>query len=257
MPRSYLALMLSIGLLCLPLSVGQAAPKKAAMPQTITVTRLTWHGWPDSVRISNGVVEAIVVPAIGRVMSFQFVGQPQTSPIFNNADWQGKTVADADAGTWAAFGGDKLWPSPQSEWTKHNIRAWPPDQTFDGDPEVAEILPNGVRLTTPNSVAFAAHAVRTITLKPGEARLYIVQTLVKDADAANPDTLPTDLSDEQAGRLKRDGFPSASGLSRRRAAMRRSFCRSRLPASSRRVTHPSAARARPKQTPTLLPGRAC
>jgi len=174
-------------LLCLPVLPVRAAPNNAP----VSVTRLTWHGWDGAVRLSNGVVEAVVVPSIGRIMDFHLAGHPETSPVFVNPDWEGKSVADADPATWAAFGGDKLWPSPQSEWAKHNVRAWPPDQTFDGDPEVAQVVPNGVRLTTPGSLAFAARATRTITLKPGEARLYIAQALLKDPDA-------------QAGR---DGFP--------------------------------------------------
>ena len=39
-----------------------------AAPKPVIVTRLTWHGWPGSVRLSNGIVEAVVVPAIGRIM---------------------------------------------------------------------------------------------------------------------------------------------------------------------------------------------
>ena len=184
---SFIAAPLLLAMLALPAS---AAPKKPA-PAPVSVTRLTWHGWDGAVRLSNGVVEAIVVPSIGRIMDFRLAGRPETSPVFVNPDWEGKSVADADPTTWAAFGGDKLWPSPQSEWDKHNARAWPPDQTFDGDPEVAALLPDGVKLTTPDSLAFAARATRTITLKPGEARLYVAQTLIKDPDASGP----------------RDGFP--------------------------------------------------
>ena len=136
--RSVLILLSCLALL--PLK-ADAAP--------VTVTRVAWHGWPEAIRLSNGVVEAIVVPAIGRIMAFEFVGHPETNPIFLNSEWAGKTVADAAPTTWATFGGDKLWPSPQSEWPKHNVRAWPPDQAFDGDPETAELLPDGVRLVTP------------------------------------------------------------------------------------------------------------
>ena len=200
-----LAALLLVGLAVLPANIAQAAPKP------VTVTRVTWHGWAGSLRLSNGIVEAIVVPAIGRVMSFGFVGHPETSPIFTNREWEGKTVADADPTTWAAFGGDKLWPSPQSEWPRHNVRAWPPDQAFDGDPEIAQIVPGGVRLVTPDSVAFAVRATRTITMKPGEARLYIAQTLIKDPDAANPpgpaEAADAPVAPDAAARQRRDGFP--------------------------------------------------
>lgn len=191
--RKITALFTAFALSALSAGVASAAPTKAAPKAAppVTVTRLTWHGWAGSVRLSNGIVEAVVVPAIGRVMCFQFIGHPETSPVFVNQEWEGKTVADADPATWAAFGGDKLWPSPQGEWAGHNVRAWPPDQAFDGDPEIAQDVPGGVRLTTPDSTAFAARATRTLTLKPGEARLYIAQTLLKDSDASGG----------------RDGFP--------------------------------------------------
>ena len=226
MPRSaVLIALLPACLALLPTGNAHAAPAKAAGPKPtgVTVTRLTWHGWPNSLRVSNGLVEAVVVPAIGRIMSFQFVGRAETDPVFNNKDWTGKTVADADPTTWAAFGGDKLWPSPQGEWTKHNVRGWPPDQAFDGDPENARILPNGVRLTTPDSTAFAARATRTITMRPGRARLYVAQTLIKDPDAKNASLVttldaPAVGADPQAvgaykeakmaaARAQRDGFP--------------------------------------------------
>lgn len=208
--------------LLLPVCLSPPAAPVHAAP-AVTVTRLTWHGWPDALRLSNGVVEAIVVPTIGRITSFRLVGHPESDPIFMNRDWAGKTVADADPTTWATFGGDKLWPSPQSEWPKHNVRGWPPDQAFDGDPENARILPNGVRLSTPDSTAFAARATRTLTMEPGEARLYVAQTLTKDPDASNPigpavvpvqeaaTSAKPDPSiveaNNAAARQRRDGFP--------------------------------------------------
>ena len=215
MRPSFIAALLPLCLLSVP---ALAAPKSAP----VSVTRLTWHGWDGAVRLSNSVVEAIVVPSIGRIMDFHLAGHPETSPVFVNPEWEGKSVADTDPTTWAAFGGDKLWPSPQSEWPKHNARAWPPDQTFDGDPEVATVLPDGVRLTTPDSLAFAARATRTITLKPGEARLYIAQALIKDPDASEA----------------RDAFPVGiwSITQTRGDEHRLSAARFGLPASFRRAT---------------------
>lgn len=153
------------------------------MPIPVTVAPVTYHGWTDAVLLSNGVVEAIVVPQIGRVMRFQFVGRPETDPLYEDAYWAGRSGAEADLETWANFGGDKLWPSPQSTWPGG---PWPPDKAFDGNPFYAQSLPNGVRLTSPPSYAFAARAVRSITMRPGEARLYFEQSLVKDPHAAKP-----------------------------------------------------------------------
>ena len=128
-------------------------------------------------------MEAIVVPQIGRVMRFQRVGQPQTNPLYETTEWQGKTGADADLETWANFGGDKLWPAPQSGWPDRIGHLWPPDKAFDGDPFYAQPIPGGIRLISPASPAFAARAMRSITMRPGEPRLYFSQSLVKDPQA--------------------------------------------------------------------------
>lgn len=155
-------------------------------PAPVTVQQITYHGYTDALKLSNGLVEAIVVPQLGRVMRFQFAGQPQTSPLYEDAYWVGKTGVDADMNAWANFGGDKAWPAPQSTWPERIGHTWPPDRAFDGSPYYAQTLPDGIRLTSPVSVPFAARIVRSITLHPGQPRLYFVQSLVKDPQAPTP-----------------------------------------------------------------------
>ncbi len=152
-------------------------------PAPITVQPITYHGWHDALKLSNGVVEAVVVPQLGRVLRFQFSGRPETDPLYEDPAWAGKTGADAGLNTWANFGGDKAWPAPQSGWPALLGHAWPPDKALDGSPYYAEILPDGVRLTSPVSVPFAARIVRAITLRRGEARVYFAQSLIKDPQA--------------------------------------------------------------------------
>ena len=159
----------------LPAAARQAVHHPAAA--AVTVTRLTYKGWTGCARISNGVVEAIIVPQIGRVMAFQFAGQPESSPIFTNPDLLGKTGADVKAGDWANFGGDKLWPSPQSDWPQFIGHTWPPPPEFDGLPQRLEIVPGGVRLSGLPCAAFGVEASRTFTLRPGESQLSIAQTI--------------------------------------------------------------------------------
>ncbi len=158
-------------------SAVPALSRPPARPRPVTVTRLAYKGWPGCALLSNGLVEAIVAPRIGRILAFRFVGKPDSSPIFINPDWLGKTGADAGAGNWANFGGDKLWPSPQSDWPRYIGRTFPPDTAFDGEPERLDIVPGGVRLTTRLSAAFGIVSSRTITLRAGETRLHIAQTL--------------------------------------------------------------------------------
>ncbi len=172
----FLSIALMLGLILMTHSVAQAANPP------VTVTPATYKGWPNAFRLSNGIVEAVVVPQIGRIMAFHLVGQPETDPLWNSASWDGKPLPD-DPATWANYGGDKLWPSPQSEWPKHQPSAWPPDLSLDIGPYQATIIKNGLRLTGPPSPHYALHIVREITLHPGKAELFLNNRFFKNSDA--------------------------------------------------------------------------
>lgn len=174
---------LTIGVLCL---FPQSGWGDAHAPR-VTVTRTAYGGWQGAYRLSNGVVELIVVPSIGRIMAFEFAGQPQTNPLFNNAVWAGKpapaTPNPADPKTfptdWHNYGGDKVWPSEQSGWPKHQPLAWPPDPSFDTGPYAVTRTPDGLRLTGPVSPYFGVRVIREITLSPGQAAVTIHDTFLK------------------------------------------------------------------------------
>lgn len=176
--KTTLFLVISFAALALMAAIGGANANGS-----VTVRKISFRGWQGALRISNGLVEAVVVPQIGRIMQFQWIGQPGSNPIFVNGGLAGKVGADIPGDTWANFGGDKLWPSPQSDWPNYAPQAWPPDKAFDGQPFTAQEVADGVRLIGPWSEAFEARAVRTITMRPGEARLYIAQGIEKKAGA--------------------------------------------------------------------------
>lgn len=59
----------SLGLLLtLCVSWGQVTSSRDA----VTVTKSNYRGWHNSIVLSNAQVEAVIVPAIGRVMQFRF-----------------------------------------------------------------------------------------------------------------------------------------------------------------------------------------
>lgn len=153
----------------------------------ITVTHITWHGWPQAVKLSNGVVEAVVVPQIGRVMAFELAGHPETNPLYENPNWTPAKNRTPKPSEWANYGGDKVWPAPQSDWPRLIGHDFPPDPAFDGLPETVHFLPNGLRLVSPASREFGLHIERTITLRPREPRLYLTQTLARTLPGAAPD----------------------------------------------------------------------
>ena len=164
------------------LALATTSSTGAATPP-VTVTETAYHGWDGAYRLSNGVVELVVVPQIGRIMAFHFAGQPDTDPLWNNPPLLGKP-APTGGTDWANFGGDKLWPSPQSDWPKHAPQAWPPDPAFEFGPFTVSRVANGVRLTGPEVPNYALRVTREITLVPGQARVNLRDTFTKSKDAA-------------------------------------------------------------------------
>ena len=108
------------------------------------ISKVTYFDRP-AYKLTNGAVEAVVVPEIGRVMRFGKVGGPNL--LWNNP--QAQLTNDG----WKNYGGDKTWLSPQSNWKVfHGSAGWPPEPALDGLPQKADVLTGGkLQLTTPLS----------------------------------------------------------------------------------------------------------
>ena len=92
-------------LLALAVTQLEGQPANGNTPSTAVFTN--YHGWNDSVSVNNGVVEAIIVPADGRVQQFRFLGDT------NGAFWEdSRLYGRTPSGFYRSFGGDKAWPSP-------------------------------------------------------------------------------------------------------------------------------------------------
>lgn len=161
-----------------------AAP---AMAQ-VTVEEIEYEGWANSIEIANPEVRVVVVPAIGRIMYYGFVGGENilwSDPaLYGQVLPDGRPNVDAEGQyTWTNFGGDKVWPNQQSEFVEINGYAWPPDHAFDGAVHEAELLPEGVVITSPVSEYNGARSVRAIRLAERGTRVEIHQRLEKLADA--------------------------------------------------------------------------
>jgi hypothetical protein len=129
-----------------------------------------FHGWPAIV-IRGGTVEAVVVPAIGRVMQFRLRDSAGEGPF-----WQHPRLArgmPADENGWTNYGGDKAWPAPQTDWPKVAGRGWPPPATFDARPFTATVNGNEVRLTSEVDPAYGVRVERTIRLDPEQPVMAI------------------------------------------------------------------------------------
>jgi hypothetical protein len=148
--------------------------------RSLSATSITWtefHNWSNSILISNGKVEAVIAPAIGRVMQFKFVGDDD-GPLWNNRTLDGK-APDPKATEWLNFGGDKSWPAPQADWSNIIDRPWPPPPAFDSMPAKATVEQGMVTLISPVDPFYGIRTIRQMMLVPGEPVMRIETTYEK------------------------------------------------------------------------------
>src|SRR3954451_8363184 len=119
-----------------------AIPLSAA----VNIRNSEYHGL-KSITLKNGSAQVVIVPAAGRIMSFQLCSHRLCgeNPIWNNPQL-GAGLKPDDEG-WTNYGGDKSWPAPQSDWPKITGKGWPPPTGFDHMPFIAEINGSSVKLT--------------------------------------------------------------------------------------------------------------
>lgn len=165
-------------LLALVLAVPALRVPAAEAPVTVA-TAQTHLGWKDAIVLRSRTVEAIVVPAVGRVMQFRFVGDTE-GPLWENEKLAGQPMpADPWKAAHGSFGGDKTWPAPQSVWN------WPPPDVFDASPLTARVNDDhSVTLTSPESPRFGLRTVRRISLDPVEPVMRIETTYEKTSGPA-------------------------------------------------------------------------
>jgi hypothetical protein len=131
-----------------------------AVPAEVKVTPETYRDWEGSYRISNGTVDLVVVPKIGRVMWFGYTGGKNL--LWEDTNFSGKSPKRQE---YINYGGDKLWPAPQSLW------GWPPDPNIDGPAHSVEVIPNGIRMKSPVGKGISVQFTREITLDPVKAEV--------------------------------------------------------------------------------------
>jgi len=154
--------------------VTPAASSVAALPVVSVTTAQPHRGWNDAIILRNAAVEVVVVPSVGRMMQFRFVGENE-GPFWENEKLAGQPMPPEP---WKAahgsFGGDKTWPAPQSAWK------WPPPVAFDASAHTARVAPDGsVTLSSPADPRSGLRASRHIVLDPTEPVLRITTTYEK------------------------------------------------------------------------------
>jgi hypothetical protein len=137
--------------------------------QATKIQRVTYHGWPDAIRMTSEQAEVVVVPQIGRIMSFRLLNG-------ENVFWEDRSLdgrsGDASGKEWINFGGDKSWPAPEANWSKVTGRKhWMPPTAFDALPVTASVtsVTNGaVTLTSSVDPHYGIRTVRRVMLSGSE-----------------------------------------------------------------------------------------
>ena len=156
----------------------------------VRVGEVEYLGWKNAVEIDNGDIRVVVVPQIGRIMHYGFVGGENI--LWSDSQHHGKVLPGGKPNldeegqfAWTNFGGDKVWPKQQSEFARITGHSWPPDHAFDGGVDEAELLNDGVRITSPVSSYNGARSVREIRVLASGSRVEINQRIEKFTSAAD------------------------------------------------------------------------
>lgn len=88
----------------------------------INMDKVSYNGWPNCVRISNGSVELIITTDVGpRIIRYGFIGQE--NELYEFSDQAGKTGGDE----FRLYGGHRLWLAPE----KKDLTYFPDNSTVD------------------------------------------------------------------------------------------------------------------------------
>ena len=105
-----------------------------------TLEKVNYHGWPNSYRLSNGVVELIVTSDVGpRLIHFSFVGEDNefvTIP---------EVMGKVGGSEWRLYGGHRFWHAPE-----HPVRTYYPDNvpvTFEEHGDFVRLLQDTETIT--------------------------------------------------------------------------------------------------------------
>ncbi len=128
-----------------------------------------FHGWPNTYRLSNGLVEARVVTDVGpRIMDFHTMGGANL--LYVRESEAGKQGEDK----WMQRGGWRLWIAPERRETTYAL---------DNLACTAEVIGDStVQVTGPAQPSAGIQKAIEVSLLPGEPRLRIMSRMKNVSD---------------------------------------------------------------------------
>ena len=145
------------------------------------ISREEYYGWTNAMVMRSDNAEVVVVPEIGRVMSFRLAGGENV--FWDDPSLYGKPV-NPEAAEWINFGGDKSWPAPEADWGRYTGRKeWHPPPAFDAAPVDVRVDGRELILTSPVDPYYGIQVTRRLALARGEPKLTITTTYERVAGA--------------------------------------------------------------------------
>lgn len=128
-----------------------------------TLTTRDFHGWPNTLFLSNGTVELILTADVGpRILSFALEGGPNVMKLFT------EQLGETGGSDFRAYGGHRLWHAPESI-----TRTYTPDNSA----LQVEPITDGVRVTMPADSLAGIEKSMTVTLAQTGASATVRHTL--------------------------------------------------------------------------------
>jgi hypothetical protein len=136
-----------------------------------SVELISYKGWKQNVRLTNGVIELIVTLDVGpRIIRCGFVGGPN---LFGEFKGQ---LGKRGEKKWMIRGGHRLWVAPE-----HKPRTYELD---NGPVESVCEIPNGIRVVQRPGTLTGIRKSMDITVPPRGARVRIIHTLTNAGQQA-------------------------------------------------------------------------
>lgn len=160
---------------------------------------INYKGWEEAVQLTNNEIKLVAVPQIGRIIHFSYLNEDNL--LYENSTLEGQVFSaenpyriDGELAH-AGFGGDRIWPTKQDDFVKHNGSRGLADPWIDGSEWKYELVKNGVKITSRVSNYLGVKVTRVITLDKKGTTVNIQQKLekVKLGKQKNLEPIPVTL----------------------------------------------------------------
>jgi hypothetical protein len=168
---------------------GSACCTATAPPPVAPIPPADFLGWPQAFRLQNEQAEAVLVPAVGRLV--HFAAREIPNPFRLEPGLHGRIPGDGER--FFNLGGDWLWPVAQAQWAAFSDTGqdWPPPAALADSPWTgsawtdAEGAPCAL-MTREYGEPLNILVSRLFRLEPGSAALVVQQRIERTEASSIP-----------------------------------------------------------------------